>query len=60
MKDNSTSPLPVRFRRRGQVMTEFVVVATMILMFCIMLVLFMAIFTEWGWRVLSLIGLEYP
>ena len=60
MRGSSTSLLPIRGKRRGQVLTEFIMVATMILMFCIMLVLFLAIFSEWNWRVLNLIGLEYP
>ncbi len=47
-------------KRKGQVLTEFSLVAVMILSFCTLLVLFLAIFSEWSWRVLQLIGLEYP
>ena len=47
-------------RRRGQSITEFTVMAAMMLSLILVMTLILAVFTEWGWRVLSLIGLEYP
>ena len=46
--------------RRGQALTEFTVMLAMLLSVSLLLVLFLAVFTQWGWRVLSLIGLEFP
>ena len=46
--------------RRGQVMTEFAVMAAMVLFICFAWVLFLSIFSEWSWRILKLIGLELP
>lgn len=46
--------------RRGQVMTEFAVMAAMVLFICFAWVLFLSIFSQWSWRVLKLIGLELP
>ncbi len=47
-------------RPRGQALTEFTIMLAMMLSVVLMLVFFLAVFTEWGWRVLNLIGLEYP
>ena len=47
-------------KRRGQALLEFVIMASMMLSIVLMMVFFLGIFTEWGWRVLRLIGLEYP
>lgn len=33
---------------------------SMMLSIVLLTFLFLAVFTEWGWRVLSIIGLEYP
>ena len=46
--------------RRGQVMTEFAIMAAMVLFICFAWVLFMSIFSEWSWRILKLVGLEAP
>lgn len=51
---------PRRRGRGGQSLTEFVVVLTMLLSVLLVLVFFLAIFTEQGWRILSLIGMENP
>ena len=52
----------IRKRRasKGQAMLEFSIIAAMMLGVVAALFLFLAVFTEWGWRVLRLIGLEYP
>jgi hypothetical protein len=54
----------MRFRRKrcntGQATTEFMVMTAMMIGVILALVLFLAVFHEWGWRVLNIIGLEYP
>lgn len=49
-----------RNTQRGQTTTEFAAVAVMMLSVISILFLFLAVFTEYGWRILKLIGLEYP
>ena len=50
-----------RFRgNRGQAALEFTIVAAMMLAVVAALFVFLAVFTEWGWRVLRIVGLEYP
>lgn len=46
--------------RRGQTMTEFCVAAAMVVIMSVTLVLLLAIFSEWGRRLLLLIAMEYP
>ena len=45
---------------RGQSLLEFALVLCMMLSIVLCTFLFLAVFTEWGWRVLNLIGMEYP
>ena len=47
-------------KHRGQVITEFMVMAAMVLFVSLSLVVFLAVFSEWSWRILKLIGLELP
>ena len=50
-------------RRRGcggQVMAEYVTVLGLFLGVALLLALLLAVFSEYGWRVISLVGLEYP
>ena len=49
-----------RAASKGQAMLEFSIIAVMMLGVIASLFLFLAVFTEWGWRVLRIIGLEYP
>ena len=52
---------PDRMRgNRGQAALEFTIMAAMMLAVVGSIFLFLAVFTEWGWRVLRIIGLEYP
>lgn len=51
---------PGRRGRGGQSLTEFVVVLAMFFSVLLVLVFFLAIFTEQGWRLLSLVGMENP
>lgn len=44
----------------GQVISEYTIMLAMSLGVALMLVLLMAAFTEYGWRLVSLVGLEYP
>ena len=45
---------------RGQVLLEFVVMLAMLLSVVLMLVGFLSVFTDYGWRLLHLISLKYP
>jgi hypothetical protein len=58
---NSPSPVK-RFRRRqaGQSLTEFAIVLAGMLSIVLTMLLLLAVFSEHGWRLLRLIGLEYP
>ena len=44
----------------GQVMTEYAIMLAMFAGIAVMLVLLLAIFTEYGWRLISLVSMEYP
>ena len=44
----------------GQVLTEFTVMLVMFVGVALTLMLLLAIFTEYGWRMVSLVSLEYP
>lgn len=46
--------------RSGQAMTEFVVVAGIMMAVVAIMVLFLGTFREYGTRVLDLVGSEYP
>ena len=43
---------------RGQVMTEYAVVLATFLVIMLMLVFLLAVFTETGWRMVSLISVD--
>lgn len=47
-------------RWRGQALTEFTIVLSMMLSVVLVTVLFLAVFSEYSYRLLMLIGLEYP
>jgi len=49
-----------RYRRSGQAMTEFVVVAASMLLLLTMLALFLYTYREYGGRVLNLVASEFP
>ncbi len=46
--------------KRGQAMVEFMVVAGMVMASLAILWVFLATFKEYGTRVLTLVGSEYP
>lgn len=48
------------YRRSGQAMVEFVVMAGMVLASLAVLTVLLATFREYGTRVLDLVGSEYP
>ena len=52
--------LDPRKNKRGQAMTEFVIVAGVIVAVAIMTVAFLLTFHDYGTRVLDLVGSEYP
>ena len=45
--------------RRGQAVTEYSAVMVMAVLIMIIMMLLLAVFSEYGWRVLSLIG-DFP
>ena len=47
-------------KKKGQAITEFVVMLAMMLGVAIILTLFIRVFSRYGWRILSLIGMDYP
>ena len=49
-----------RFGISGQAATEFSLVLVMFLMVAVILLLLLSAFTGYGWRILSLVGLDYP
>ncbi len=52
--------MTLRKRSRGQTLVEFTVMLCMMLSIVLTTFLFLAVFTEYGTRLLKLIGLEYP
>lgn len=49
------------FRREsGQVVSEYAIMMTMFIMVAVILLLLMAVFTEYGWRLVQLVALPYP
>ena len=44
----------------GQAMTEFIIVAALFILFVVALMLFLPVFTDYCWRILSLVALDYP
>jgi len=51
---------PRQRRQSGQVLTEFAIVLAGMLSILLTTLLLLAVFSEHGWRLLRLIGLEYP
>ncbi len=48
-----------RVRQKGQIMTEYMVALGMFVGVAMTLALLLAVFSEYGWRIISLVGLEY-
>jgi predicted RND superfamily exporter protein len=44
----------------GQAATEFSIMLAMFMMVSVILLLLLSAFTGYGWRILSLVGLDYP
>lgn len=44
----------------GQILTEYVIMLAMFIGVALIMVMLLAVFTEYGWRIISLVGLEYP
>lgn len=49
-----------KFSVKGQVTSEYAIMLAMFVGIVSILMLLLAVFTEYGWRVISLVGLEYP
>jgi len=57
MKNRSTSK---RAGVSGQATLEFSMMLAMFAMVSVVLLLLLSAFNEYGWRILSLVGLDYP
>ena len=44
----------------GQAMTEYVMMAAMLTGVALLLILLLDSFSDYGWRLLSLVGMDYP
>lgn len=60
MHAGTTAIRQLRRRSSGQALLEFVIMLAMMLSIVFAMTLFLAVFTEYGWRILSLVSLEYP
>jgi len=56
-RSNSSS---ARTSRSGQATTEFSIMLAMFAMVLVVMLLLISAFNEYGWRILSLVGLDYP
>ena len=45
---------------RGQAITEYVALVAMFIGVTLMLIVLLDTFSNYGWRVLSLVGMDYP
>jgi len=52
--------IELKKRECGQVMTEYAIMLAMFAGIAVILVLLLAVFTEYGWRLISLVSMEYP
>lgn len=50
----------MRGKERGQIMTEFVLITVMCLLFVLALMVLFYYFTEYGERLLDLVSIDYP
>ncbi len=44
----------------GQAIYEYVVMMGMFVLLAVFLIIVMSVYSEYGWRMLKLIGLDYP
>jgi hypothetical protein len=44
----------------GQATTEFIIVTSLLILFVFALLLFLPTFSDYCWRILSLVALDYP
>ena len=44
----------------GQAMTEYVMMAAMLTGVALLLILLLDAFSDYGWRLLTLVGMDYP
>ena len=52
--------ITTRNKEKGQAMAEYVIMLGMFLGVLMIMILLMAIFTEYGWRILALVAQERP
>ena len=45
---------------RGQAITEYVALVAIFIGVTLMLVVLLDVFADYGWRILSLVGMDYP
>ncbi|NOY76184.1 MAG: hypothetical protein GXP32_10415 [Kiritimatiellaeota bacterium] len=58
-------PVDTKIERRGecesgQAMTEYITMVAIFLGVALMLIVLLDAFSEYGWRLLSLVGMDYP
>ncbi len=44
----------------GQVIYEYVIMLGMFVLLSVFLIMVMSVYQEYGWRILKLVGLDYP
>ena len=49
----------IRKEDKGQVISEYAIVLAMFTMIAVMLIFLLAVFTEYGWRIIVLVN-DYP
>lgn len=59
-RQHQLSDLNIIKKEGGQVLSEFTAMLVMFIGVALTLMLLLAIFTEYGWRLVSLVALEYP
>lgn len=50
----------LKSNQSGQIMSEYAIMLVMFIGVALMMMLLMTVFTEYTWRLVSLVGLEYP
>ncbi len=48
------------YQVKGQIVTEFAIMLTMCAIIAITLLVFFYYFSEYGWKMLQLVGIDYP
>lgn len=61
MEKNKTNSITiVDARESGQAMTEYITMAVILMGVALLLITLLDAFSDYGWRLLSLVGMDYP